>query len=126
MMLAVSGKTPERRKLQLSLAKFLAPNYAVALLNHEQLVHANVFERFRQSQRPLDFNEVCLLGPAKPKVQAKIILGHVTGTAHYFIDLRMLAGNHSHASANGAAIGLGTDALDLQPVVSRAAIIAKE
>src|SRR3982074_2885167 len=59
-------------------------------------------------------------------MQAKVILGHVTGTAHYLIDLRMLAGNHSHASANGAAIGLGTDALDLQPVVLRAAVIAEQ
>src|SRR5437773_12233708 len=108
MMLAASGKTPERRKVHLSLAKLLASNYAVALLNHQQLVHANVFERFHQSQRPLDFNQVCLLGPAKPKVQAKVILGHVTGTAHYLIDLGMPASNHAHANANGAPIGLGT------------------
>src|ERR1700676_434939 len=59
-------------------------------------------------------------------MQAKVILGQVTGTAHYFIYLRMLARDHSHASANGAAIGRGTDALDLQPVVPRAAIIAQQ
>src|SRR6266700_407130 len=38
----------------------------------------------------------------------------------------MLAGNHSHECAKGAAIGLGTEALDLQPIVFRVAIIAKQ
>src|SRR5437016_12570538 len=124
MMLAASGSDLETGAL--SLAKLIAPNYAVTLLNYQQLIRANALERFHQSQRPVDFNQVCLLGPAKPKVQAKVILGHVTGTAHYLIDLGMLASNYAHASANGATIGLGADAFDLQPVVSRATIIAKE
>src|ERR1700731_2584607 len=59
-------------------------------------------------------------------MQAKVVLRHVTRTAHYLIHLRMLASNHSHASANGAAIGSGADAFDLQPVVSRSAIIAQQ
>jgi hypothetical protein len=95
----------------------ISPNYAVALLDYQQLIRAEVLKRFHQTQRPADFNQVRLLGLAEPEMQAKVVLGHVAGTTHYLIDLGMLAGNHSHASANGAAIGLGTDALDLQPVV---------
>src|SRR6266550_3288734 len=120
-----SAGSTARRKFLL-LAKLIAPNDALALLDYEQLIRSNALERFHQTQRPADFNQVCLPGPAKPKVQAKVVLRHVTGTAHYLIDLRMLAGNHAHASANGAAIGLGTDALDLQPVVPGAAIIAEQ
>ena len=40
-----STESVERRKL-LTLAKLLLPNNAVALLNYEQLIRANVFERF--------------------------------------------------------------------------------
>src|SRR5438876_3324211 len=107
-----SAGSAARRKF-LSLAKLIAPNYAVTLLNYQQLIRANALKRFHQTQRPADFNQVCLPGPAKPKVQAKVILGHVTGTAHDLIYLRMMASNNSHASANGAPIGLGADALDL-------------
>src|SRR5438477_7993536 len=38
----------------------------------------------------------------------------------------MPSGDDSHPCTNGAAIGLGTNAFDLQPVVFRATIIAKE
>jgi len=38
-----STESVERRKL-LTLAKFLSPNYALALLNYEQLIRANVLE----------------------------------------------------------------------------------
>jgi len=67
-----------------------------------------------------------LLGLAQAEVQAEVILGHEAGAARDFVYLRMLAGDDADARANGAAVGFCAYALDFEPVVFRAAIIAQE
>ena len=43
-----------------------------------------------------------------------------------FIHLGMVAGNHAHARADGGAIALRSDQLDLDPVLLVAAIVAQQ
>src|SRR5882762_8680903 len=59
-------------------------------------------------------------------MQAEVILGHEAGAAHYFVHLRMFGGDYTDARANGAAVGFCAYALDFEPVVFGARIIAQE
>ena len=59
-------------------------------------------------------------------MQAEVILGHEAGAAHYFVYLRMFAGDYADARADGAAIGFCAYTLDFEPVIFGAAIVAQE
>src|SRR5712675_2737222 len=59
-------------------------------------------------------------------MQAEVILGHEARAAHYFVYLRMFGGDYADARADGAAVGFCAYALDFEPVVFGAGIIAQE
>src|SRR5882762_4227500 len=59
-------------------------------------------------------------------VQAEVILGHEAGAAHYFVYLGVFGGDYTDARADGAAVGFCTYALDFEPAVFGARIIAQE
>src|SRR6266849_3063979 len=59
-------------------------------------------------------------------MQAEVILGHEAGAAHYFVYLRMFAGDYADARADGAAVGFCAYALDFEPVAFGAAIVAQK
>src|SRR5258706_3472339 len=59
-------------------------------------------------------------------MQAEVILGHEAGAAQYFVHLRVFGGDYTDAVANGAAVGFCPYALDFEPVVFGAGIIAQE
>src|SRR5882757_1241865 len=59
-------------------------------------------------------------------MQAEVILGHKAGAAHYFVYLRMFGGDYTDARADGAAVGFCAYALDFEPVIFGAGIIAEE
>src|SRR5882762_4919344 len=59
-------------------------------------------------------------------MQAEVILGHEAGAAHYFVHLRMFAGDNADARADGAAIGFCAYAFDFEPVIFGAGIVAEE
>src|SRR5438046_145335 len=65
----------------LSLGEFLAAKDAAALLQDQQLIRRNVLKRFHQPQGPADFDRIHLLGLTEPKMQARIILRQIAGTA---------------------------------------------
>src|SRR5882762_5542242 len=59
-------------------------------------------------------------------MQAEVILGHEAGAAHYFVYLGVFGGDYTDPRADGAAVGFCAYALDFEPVVFGAAIVAEE
>src|SRR6266850_1884537 len=59
-------------------------------------------------------------------MQAEVILGHEAGAAHHFVYLGVFGRDYTDARADGAAVGFCAYALDFEPVVFGAGIIAQE
>src|SRR6266536_4107871 len=74
-------------------------------LNGEKLVGLDVPERFFDAGRPEHLDQIGLQRAAQPEVQPKVVLRVVTGTAHDFIDLLVLAGYNPDARPDRAPVG---------------------
>ncbi len=59
-------------------------------------------------------------------MEAKLILGDVTRSAHYLVDLGVPPAEHRDARSDGTAIGARADAPHLDPMVSGLAIVAQK
>jgi hypothetical protein len=98
----------------------------MTFLQNEQLIDLNVPKGLHQAQRPSHLDQVHLFGLTQAKVQTKVILGDVAGSAHDFVDLRVPAGNYTHARANGASVRLSPNTFHLQPIVLGGAVISQK
>src|SRR5450432_2956601 len=71
----------------------------------------------------LDISD-CLF--AKTEMQSWIIAREITGLAHERLHLHSISVTHQDACANRAAVGLGADELNLEPVVFLGTIVAQQ
>src|SRR5690348_5047134 len=59
-------------------------------------------------------------------MQTRVVAGIEAGLAHQRLGLFFFAVRSNYACANGAAVGLGSNQLDFEPVITALHVIAKE
>src|SRR5437016_3025464 len=98
-----------------------------ALADGQNLIGLDLLKLFDLLRgRPLYFDEIDDLRFPQVEVQTQVALRHNAGAAVDFICLCMLAGHDADASADGGAIALCADQLDLDPTLLVATVVAKE
>src|SRR6516225_1056107 len=75
---------------------------------------------------PFHFEDFCLQSLSQAKVQPQVGLRHDAPAAMHFVDLRVSAGEDAHTRADRRAVALRSDELDLDPVLSVAAVVAQK